>query len=72
MMAVQWWLKISRSDNGYRLLGSDDADFVIQARLGDELDQHEQLLWAVMEYFNFEGTKHDPERLRVVREKREE
>lgn len=66
---MTWRLQITSVDNGYRLRGSDESDTVIQENDKDVLSHHEQLLWAVMDYFNFQGSKHDPERLRIVREK---
>jgi len=35
------------------------------------LKSGESLLWAVMEYFGFGGSKHDRERIMVVRKKQE-
>ncbi len=65
-----WSLTITRTDNGYSLKGSDGTDSVIEDSEKDELLSGESLLWTVMEYFNFSGSKHDPERLRIVRQKR--
>lgn len=67
----RWSLKITRTKNGYCLEGSDNEAISIQERDEDELFHHQHLLWEVMEYFNFQGSKHDAERIRVVREKQE-
>ena len=72
-----WALTIERVDNGYILtpLGQDESDsqeWVIEDGLdGDgivNLTSGEALLWEVMDYFNFGGSKHDAERIRIVRE----
>jgi hypothetical protein len=64
----EWSLKITRVDNGYFLEGNDGARIVIQEIEDDELREHEHLLFEVMEYFNFMGSKHDKERIRIIRE----
>lgn len=66
-----WQLKITRTDNGYIIEVPNELPHVIQENQNDELKEHEELLWCVMEYFNFQGSKHDSERLRIVREKQE-
>ena len=73
---ILWQLQIVRANNGYVLRGifGDNpipGEYVIQEDERDELKAHEELLWEVMEYFNFGGSKHDKERLRVTREKQE-
>jgi len=68
-------LTISRVDNGYLLTASDlegegPAEWVIED--GDDvaglvnLTSGEALLWEVMDFFNFGGSKHDTGRIRVV------
>ncbi len=64
----EWKLTIIRKDNGYYLTGTD-SDIMLQADDKDPLDHHMALLYEVMEYFNFFGSKHDPERIRITREK---
>ena len=70
-------LTIQRLDNGYLLTspdceglgagewviedGPDGNDFI-------NLSSGEALLWEVMDYFSFGGSKHDAERIRIVRE----
>jgi len=71
---LDWSLTITRADNGYLLKGKSDnmgapMTFVIEDDEQDELKSHEELLWEVMEYFSFQGSKHDKERIRVTREK---
>jgi hypothetical protein len=75
-------LKIREVENGYVLKWEDEDEdddgnitwqehrHVIQEDDdgGDELVHHEQLLWFVMEFFGFGGSKHDPERLRIIRD----
>ena len=72
-----WSLTISRLDNGYLLTspdcdGSGSSEWVIEdGPDGNEfinLSSGEALLWEVMDYFNFGGSKHDAERIRIVRE----
>lgn len=65
----QWQLTITRVSNGYLIEAPGEEPYVIQENENDELKEHEELLWHIMEYFNFGGTKHDPIRLRVKREK---
>jgi len=68
-----WTLTISKVQNGYVLQGKSDVGVpvvsVIQNDEKDELKSGEALLWEVIEYFNFGGSKHDKDRIRVIREK---
>jgi hypothetical protein len=64
-----WDLHIVRAQNGYILTDQDGRDSVIEEDEQDELKAHEHLLWQIMEYFAFEGSRHDKERIRVIREK---
>ena len=68
-----WSLEIISVDNGYILTSSDGREWVIEnGPDGNEfvnLSSGEALLWEVMEFFNFGGSKHDNERIRIVREK---
>lgn len=75
---MKWRLEIERADNGYILTGTSyeqeepvEFEFVIQDDETDELKSHEELLWEVMDYFNFQGSEHDTERLTITREKNE-
>lgn len=63
-----WSVTITRIDNGYVLQGNN-IDYAIEDNDQDELRSHADLLWKIMEYFNFGGSKHDPERIRIIREK---
>jgi len=65
----QWQLLITRVENGYYIKAPNEQPYVIQENEKDELKDHEELLWYIMEYFNFGGSKHDLERLRIIREK---
>jgi len=72
-----WSLTIQRLDNGYLLTSPDceglgPSEWVVEdGPDGNEfinLSSGEALLWEVMDYFNFGGSKHDAERIRIVRE----
>jgi hypothetical protein len=65
----KWQMKIIRAQNGYTIEFLDDSPYAIQENENDRLKEHEELLWYIMDYFNFQGSKHDLERLRIVREK---
>ena len=75
-----WSVTINRAGNGFRMNweeeGEDGTAFrqeeVIQDNEQDELRAGEELLYWVGDYFGLLGSKHDPERLRVTREKRDE
>lgn len=70
--AIQdWSLRITRADNGYYLAGSAGEKLVIEEKQDDNLYEHEQLLFVVQEYFNFQGSKHK-ERIQILRQLREE
>jgi hypothetical protein len=73
-------LAIERTDNGYLIVFEDtyvDEDQtyirseVIQDDDVDELKSGEALLWWIMDWFEFGGSKHDAERIRIVRVKRD-
>ena len=70
-----WCIEINRVSNGYTIrfphpnTGEIWIDEVIEYDDGDELAGAEKLLWRIAEYFAFLGSKHDKERLQVVREK---
>ena len=67
-----WSLKIIRNGNGYTLKGNDGFDLVIQEDEKDELKDHEELLWEIMNYFNFGGSKHDARRIKIIIEEQKE
>lgn len=67
----EWKLTIYRETNCYILEGMIDditRRWSIEDDENDELKSHESLLREVMEYFGFPDS---PERLRVIREKKE-
>jgi hypothetical protein len=70
----EWALIVCRVSNGYVLKGRSEMGISMQTVIedddADELKSHEQLLWEIMEYFSFTGSKHDAERIRITREKR--
>jgi hypothetical protein len=74
--AEEWGLKITRESNGYVLKGRSvegtPITFVIEDDDRDELKSHEDLLWEIMNYFAFGGSKHDKERLKITRETRKD
>ncbi len=67
----EWSLKIVRANNGYILYNEIEYDppLVIEDDEKDCLKSHEELLWEIVNYFNFGGSKHDKVRLRVTRVK---
>lgn len=67
-----WSLQITRVDNGYYLVGIDGEKFVIEEKPDDKLHEHEQLLFMVREYFDFQGSKHDKERIVILRQPQDE
>ena len=75
-----WTLEITRGDNGYKLRWADELDDgscvwheeYIEDDEADKLKSGEELLWGVMGHFSLGGSKHSPERLRIVREKRDD
>ena len=77
-------LTITRASNGYILSWDEEIEttdenhpcvetqeWLIESSEGDELNEHERLLWEVMDFFGFGGSKHDAERLRIIREKKD-
>lgn len=67
-MAFQ--LTIEKVDNGYLCYSPDiESAKVVFEEEEDELSAPESLLWFIMEYFDFAGSKHDAERLFVIRRK---
>lgn len=76
---MNWSVEISRGENGYKCgywVDTEDDQWerkeeYIQDDEVDELKSGEELLWWVLEYFSLGGSKHDPERIRIIREKGE-
>lgn len=74
----EWKLEITRVENGYVLWAPPEdeehasREWVIEDDVIDELKSHENLLWDIMEFFNFGGSKHDLERIKIKREKKNE
>ena len=64
-------LRIERVDNGYQLIDDDDEEHtrkqVIQEDEEDELCAIEELLWQIIEWAGMVGSKHDKERIRIIR-----
>ncbi len=69
----EWSLIIYR-ELGHYILEANNTGFkhrwIIEDDEEDELKSHERLLNEVMDYFVFGGSKHDTERLRIIREKK--
>jgi len=69
----EWSLTITREFNGYTLKGQSEEGapitFVIEDDPKDELKSHENLLWEIMDYFTFGGSKHDKEQIQIERRK---
>lgn len=75
----EWYLHIVRTLNGFIIDGLDGTIVFEDGpeRAGDTgafswgaLESGEKLLWHIIEYFNVQGTKHDPARLTVAIEKK--
>ena len=75
MMNEEWSMKIIRTNNGYIVSTPSESqdmesqEFVLEDNDADALRSHQDLLYEVMDYFAFSGSKYDKERLKVVREK---
>jgi hypothetical protein len=65
-------LNITKVDNGY--IAEDLSDHkitVFEESERDELKDIEALLWFVLEFFGKYGSKHDPERIRIIRQRKD-
>jgi hypothetical protein len=79
---MNWSVEITRGDNGYKLGWWEESvdaeggqiwhEEYIEDSEEDELKSGEELLRRIQEFFSLIGSKHDAERIRVVREGREE
>ena len=76
-----WSVEITRGENGYKLGYWEETEDgyemgwreeYIQDEERDGLKSGEELLWYIINYFSLSGSKHDPERLRIIRENKEE
>jgi hypothetical protein len=74
MRTKDWGMEIVRVSNGYyvRLADMDTeagiTDMTIEDAENDVLKSGEELLWTVLDHFALSGSKHDKERLRIIRE----
>jgi len=75
---MSWFCSIEKVENGFLIEypeeDNEGKELIVRHVIeddveGDELDAPEALLWWVLDYFGCYGNKHDPERLRIVREK---
>lgn len=64
-------LTIDKVDNGYILEG-ENFHVVHEEDERDRLLADEKMLWSIMDFFGIYGSKHDPERIRIVRERKDE
>jgi len=70
-----WSVTINRAGNGFRMNWREEGEDgmtlhqeeVIQDNEQDELKSGESLLWFVMNYFDLGGSRHDKQRLHVIR-----
>ena len=70
-----WILTIEKVNSGYILEVPEPNDelgkkWVREEDGQDDLKAIEAVLWDVMDYFGHYGSKHDPQRIRITREKR--
>jgi hypothetical protein len=71
-----WRITIEKVESGYILDVPEPDDelgkkWVREEDGEDELKAIEAVLWDVLGYFGHSGSKHDAERIRIVREKHE-
>ena len=71
-----WRITIEKVESGYILDVPESNDelgkkWVRGEDEQDELKAIEAVLWDVLGYFGHSGSKHDAERIRIVREKHE-
>ena len=66
---TQQHITIYRVENGYLLTDQDGRSWVCEENEKDELAHHEWMLWKVIEFFGFSGSRYDKERIRIVRKK---
>jgi hypothetical protein len=69
-----WSITIEKVDTGYILDTPEPNDelgkkWVREERDDDELYAIERVLWDILTYFGHYGSKHDAERIRIMREK---
>jgi len=73
---ADWKLEIIKVDNGYLIVIPEENEegkiverkIVVEEDEEDELSVHEKMLYEIIEHFGFFGSKHDKERIRIVRE----
>jgi len=70
-----WCCFIEKAENGYIVSYPNEEDenniipHVIEEDPKDALKEHEDLHYWLMDFFAHSGSKHDGERLRIIREK---
>ncbi len=76
-LQVQWDLRITKGDNGYRCNWLEDYDdmpgsMVFETVFEEEESEHgeleafERLLWFITEHFGMTGSKHDARRISIT------
>lgn len=71
-----WSITIDKTETGYILDTPESTDelgkrWVREEDEQDELKAIEAVLWDVLQYFGHYGSKHDAERIRIIRQKSE-
>jgi hypothetical protein len=74
---MDWVLRIEKVENGFIASYRLDEETTLNKEVfqddgTDDLKSGEEMLWFVLDHFGIGGSKHDPERIRIVREKRDE
>lgn len=69
MRKDDWGIEILFADDGFVIRDNEGKRYPIQSDEIDELKAGEELLWFILDFFNLRGSKHDEERLKVIREK---
>ena len=81
MASKYWEMKITKVQNGYKLLipkedeDHIDTEIVIEEPATEfgELESGQRMLWEIMEHFALLGSKHDKKRLIIdIREQKDE
>lgn len=75
---MNWKCSIEKCENGFVVIYPKEIEdnivdvlHVIEESETDKLKEIEDLLFWIIDYFDYYGSKHDPERITVTREKHE-
>ncbi len=70
---MDWAVLVTKVGNGYIVTFKDENGKlqmeVFEEYKDDELLATEKMLWFLLEHFDMRGSKHDSERIKIVREK---